>query len=267
VFCDIDAETFCITADSVKRVLTESTKAIVPVHLFGTPAPMDELRSLAARHGVKLVEDAAQAAGATLRGKRAGSLGDAATFSFFPSKNLFCLGDGGAIATDDEDVADKARLLRLHGSRAKQTYLEIGYNSRLDALQAAVLRVLLTRLDSSNANRRALAAEYERAGLAEIVALPQAPLGAEPVHHMYVVRSDRRDTLLEALEGAGIEGRVSYAVPVHRQPAMAKYAAGVDLPETERAAATNMAIPMGPTRSADTAAAAVEALRQAVNSR
>jgi len=168
VFCDIDPDTFCVTADTVKAVLTPRTKAIVPVHLFGNVAPVPELREL----GVPVVEDAAQAAGASLAGVKAGALADAATFSFFPAKNLPCLGDGGAIVTGDDRVAEVARLLRFHGSTDKQTFTEVGYNSRLDEMQAAVLRVLLPELDGWNERRRAAAETYERLGLAEHARLP-----------------------------------------------------------------------------------------------
>src|SRR5215208_4552794 len=154
VFCDIDPETFCVTADTVKAVLTPNTKAIVPVHLFGNVAPIPELREL----GAPVVEDAAQAAGASLDGVKAGALADAATFSFFPAKNLPCLGDGGAIVTDDDEVAELARRLRFHGSTDKKTFTEVGYNSRLDEMQAAALRVLLPELDGWNERRRAAAA-------------------------------------------------------------------------------------------------------------
>ena len=168
VFCDIDPDTFCVTADTVKAVLTPRTKAIVPVHLFGNVAPVPELREL----GVPVVEDAAQAAGASLDGVKAGALADAATFSFFPAKNLPCLGDGGAIVTDDDRVAELARLLRFHGSTDKKTFTEVGYNSRLDEMQAAVLRVLLPELDGWNERRRTAAAAYERLGLGEHARLP-----------------------------------------------------------------------------------------------
>jgi dTDP-4-amino-4,6-dideoxygalactose transaminase len=143
VWCDIDPETFCVTRETVEAALTPRTKAIVPVDLFGNVAPIPELRDL----GVPLVEDAAQAAGAELAGARAGSLGEVATFSFFPSKNLPCLGDGGAIVTDDDELAERMRVLRFHGSRDKNTFIDVGYNSRLDELQAAALRVLLPELD------------------------------------------------------------------------------------------------------------------------
>jgi dTDP-4-amino-4,6-dideoxygalactose transaminase len=227
VFCDIDLDTFCVTPETVRAALTPRTKAIVPVHLFGNVAPADELREL----GVPVVEDAAQAAGGERNGVKAGALGDAATFSFFPSKNLPCLGDGGAITTDDDAVAERARLLRFHGSTDKTTFTDVGYNSRLDAMQAAVLRVLLPELDGWNARRREVAAMYERIGLGGGVALPREVSGSKHVYHLYVVRAQQLPV-----------GRGYYRVPVHRQPAIR---ADVDLPATEEAARTNHALPMG----------------------
>ncbi|MEA2331776.1 MAG: hypothetical protein QOH58_1914 [Thermoleophilaceae bacterium] len=227
VFCDIDPDTFCVTAETVKAALTPRTKAIVAVHLFGNVAPMDELLEL----GPPVIEDAAQAAGAELNGVKAGALGAAATFSFFPAKNLPCLGDGGAIVTDDDGVADLARLLRFHGSKDKKTFSEVGYNSRLDEMQAAVLRVLLPELDGWNERRRAAAAAYERLGLGEHAVLPRETDGAKHVYHLYVARAERLPV-----------GRGYYRVPVHRQPAIASDA---DLPGTEEAARTNHALPMG----------------------
>src|SRR5215211_2629842 len=156
VFCDIDPETLCVTAETVRAALTTRTRAIVPVHVFGNVAPIPELREL----GLPVLEDAAQAAGAELDGRKAGALGDAATFSFYPSKNLPCLGDGGAITTDDDGVAERARLLRFHGSIDKLTFTDVGYNSRLDEMQAAVLRALLPELDGWNERRRATAVAY-----------------------------------------------------------------------------------------------------------
>ncbi|MEX2195810.1 MAG: DegT/DnrJ/EryC1/StrS family aminotransferase [Thermoleophilaceae bacterium] len=242
VFCDVDPETLCVTAETVRPVLTERTKAIVPVHLFGNVAPVPELRAL----GVPVLEDAAQAAGAALGGVRAGALGHAATFSFFPSKNLPCLGDGGAITTDSDEVAERARQLRFHGSVDKTVHTHVGYNSRLDSLQAAVLRELLPELDGWNERRRAAAGAYERAGLGTHVRLPVPVDGASHVHHLYVVRSDDPDVLVETLAAAGVQARRYYATPVHRQPAMERYAAGVSLPATEEAARSIVALPMGP---------------------
>src|SRR3954447_8803010 len=236
VFCDVDPATFCVTPETVKAALTPGTKAVVPVDLFGNVAP--ELREL----GVPVVEDAAQAAGATLGGKRAGAVGDVATFSFFPSKNLPCLGDGGAIATDDGELANRARVLRFHGSKDKDTFTEVGYNSRLDELQAAALRVLLPELDGWTERRRGTAAAYERGGLGEHVELPRPVDGAGPAYHLYVVRHERADELRDSLSAKGIGARPYYRVPVHRQPAMTSDA---DLPGTEEASRTNLALPMG----------------------
>ena len=155
VFCDIDPDTFCVTAETVERAITPATKAIIAVHLFGNVAPVPDLK----RFGLPIVEDSAQAAGASLNGVMAGALGDAATFSFFPSKNLFCLGDGGAITTNDDEIAAKVRRLRFHGSEDKQTFVDVGFNSRLDELQAAALRIFLPELDGWTEARREVAAE------------------------------------------------------------------------------------------------------------
>jgi dTDP-3-amino-3,4,6-trideoxy-alpha-D-glucose transaminase len=227
-YCDIDPDTFNVTRATVEAAMTPRTKAIVPVHLFGNLAPVAELRDL----GVPVIEDAAQAVGGTLDGVRAGALGDAATFSFFPSKNLPCLGDGGAIVTDDDDLAELARVLRFHGSKDKRTFTEVGWNSRLDELQAAVLRVLLPELDGWIDRRRAVAEAYERFGLGDHVELPREPDGARHAYHLYVVRSERELPI----------GRGYYRTPVHRQPAIAS---DVELPATEEAARTNYALPMG----------------------
>lgn len=255
VFCDVDPGTFCVTRETVERALTPRTRAVVAVHLFGNVAPVPEIREL----GVPVLEDAAQAAGAALRDLKAGALGEAATFSFFPSKNLPCLGDGGAIATDDGAVAAAARRLRFHGSEDKLTYTDIGYNSRLDALQAAVLRLLLPELDGWNARRRAVAAAYEDQGIREHCEPPQPVPEADHVYHLYVVRHERPDELAAALRERRVEARGYYRRPLHHQPAMAPYAReGLELPGTDEAARTNLALPMGP-ELADEAVAEVVA--------
>jgi dTDP-3-amino-3,4,6-trideoxy-alpha-D-glucose transaminase len=242
VFCDIDPDTYCVTPETVERALTARTKAIVVVHLFGNVAPVEELR----RFGVPILEDAAQAAGASVRGRMAGALGDVATFSFFPSKNLPCLGDGGAVVTADHELAERLRRLRFHGSADKQSFVEVGFNSRLDELQAAALRLFLPNLDSWNESRREAARAYTEQGLGDLVQLPQPVDGAEPVYHLYVARSARADELLTALAGAGIGARAYYRKPVHAQPPMVEFAAGSPpLPGTEIAARENIALPMG----------------------
>jgi dTDP-3-amino-3,4,6-trideoxy-alpha-D-glucose transaminase len=260
VFCDVDPDTRNVTPDTVRAALTPRTKAIVAVDLFGCPAPVPELREL----GLPVLEDAAQAAGATLGGRKTGALGDAATISFYPSKNLGCFGDGGAIATDDDRVAELARALRFHGSRDKQSFEYVGYNSRLDELQAALLRVLLPQLDTWASGRRAAAAAYLAAGLADHVGVPATPDGASPAWHLYVVTHERADELAASLREQGVQARGYYRTPVHRQPAMAPYAQGVELPVTDGIASTNLAIPMSPVLGADRAERVVGAIAAAL---
>ena len=261
VFCDVDPETMQATAETVRAALTPRTRAAIAVDLFGNVAPIPEIAAL----GVPVVEDAAQAAGARLGARAAGSLGTLATFSFFPSKNLGCFGDGGAIATDDDALADAARVLRFHGSRDKLTYERIGWNSRLDELQAAILRVLLPHLDGWADGRRAAAAHYADAGLGELVALPVATAGAQPAWHLFVVRHERAAALVAALAGAGIGARAYYDVPLHRQPALAPWVpADLDLPATDALAATHLAIPMSPLLDRAAADEVVAAVRAAL---
>ncbi len=259
VFCDVEPETMCVTADTVRAALTPATKAVIAVDLFGNVAPIGEIEAL----GVPVVEDAAQAAGATLDGRAAGSLGTVATFSFFPSKNLGAFGDGGAVTTDDEEIAERVRMLRFHGSRDKQTFELVGQNSRLDEMQAAILRVLLPELPAWCDGRRAAAAHYEAAGLGEHAALPVPVAGADPAWHLYVIRHERADDLASALRAAGIGQKAYYRRPAHLQPAMAPYPPRVELPGTELAARTHLAIPMSPVLSREQADAVVAAVRDA----
>src|SRR3954469_21047015 len=211
VFCDVDPVTFCATADTVRAALTPRTKAVVAVHLFGNAAPVAEIAAL----GVPVLEDAAQAAGSTGPGGRPGALGVAATFSFYPSKNLGAFGDGGAITTGDAELDARIRLLRFHGSKDKGTFELVGHNSRLDELQAAILRVQLPHLDRWCDGRRAGATAYERAGLGELVELPRPAPGSDPAWHLYVVRDEAVDGLAEGLRAAGIGHKVYYRVPAH----------------------------------------------------
>ena len=242
VFCDVDHDTRNVTVETVRAALTPRTKAIVAVDLFGYPAPIDEIRAL----GLPVLEDAAQAAGALRHGVHAGALGTAATFSFYPSKNLGALGDGGAIATDDDSVAELARALRFHGSRDKRSFEHVGYNSRLDELQAAALRVMLPELDSWSEGRRAAAAAYAQAGLGEYVSLPAVAEGIEPAWHLFVVCAPFADELAASLGRQGIEARGYYRVPIHRQPAMREFAPAAELPATDELARTNLALPISP---------------------
>lgn len=246
VFADIDPETDCMSAATVEPVLTRRTRALLPVHLFGNPAPMDELMDLASDRGLRVLEDSAQAAGASYGGRRAGGIGDAACFSFYPGKNLGATGDAGAILTDDDEVARVARLLRVHGQDEPWVHVEVGYNSRLDELQAAALRVLLPHLPRWTEARRSASQAYEQAGIAELVETQQETPGGKSAHHLYVVRTKDRDELSRRLRGVGIETRAYYTTPLNRQPALAGTLPSVTLESCERLASQGLALPMGP---------------------
>jgi dTDP-4-amino-4,6-dideoxygalactose transaminase len=259
VFCDIDRATLNLDpADAAER-LSGRTKAILAVHLFGRPAPLDELPE-----GVPVVEDAAQAFGAALGKRRVGSLGAASTFSFFPTKNLFGLGDGGLVTSNDGTVAERVRLLRHHGSGDKETFEAVGYNSRLDELQAAALRLFLPHVDGWNAARREAAARYAELGLGELCELPADAPGH--VYHMFVVLSPERDRIAEALRGAGIGCATYYRTPLHLQPVFASlgYEEG-DLPESERASRETIALPLWPWITVEQQERVVETVRAAVS--
>jgi len=254
VFADIDPVTLDLDPADVAGRITERTKVIVPVHLFGRPAPLAELAAL----GVPLLEDAAQAFGA----EGVATTGVCSTFSFFPTKNLFALGDGGLVACTDDAVAETVRRLRFHGSRDKQTFELIGANSRLDAVQAAMLRVFLPQLPGWNAARREAAARYAELGLGDAVELPADEPGH--VYHMYVVRTEARERITAALAADEIACAAYYVTPLHLQPAMAYlgYRPG-SLPETERAAAENLALPMWGGIDGDRQARVVSTVRAA----
>jgi dTDP-4-amino-4,6-dideoxygalactose transaminase len=263
VFCDVDRDTCNITADTVRPAITAKTKAIVAVDLFGMPAEIAEIKDA---FGLPVIEDAAQALGASLDGVKAGALGDIATFSFYPSKNLGAFGDGGAITTDDDELAAKVQALRFHGSRDKQSFEYIGYNSRLDEIQAAILRILLPNIDAWCDGRRAGAQAYIDAGLGDHLELGGAPLGATPAWHLYVASHPDADAKLKLLNDAGVQARAYYRVPLHRQPAMAPYVNGngaaLELPITDELARINLALPISPVFTRAQADEVVAALAQ-----
>jgi dTDP-4-amino-4,6-dideoxygalactose transaminase len=259
VFCDVDPDTYCVTAETVRAALTPRTKAVIAVHLFGNVAPVAEIEAL----GVPVLEDAAQAAGSICTTGRPGALGTAATFSFFPSKNLGCFGDGGIITTSDEQIAERARTLRFHGSHDKVTYEQVGYNSRLDELQAAVLRVQLPHLDAWADGRRQAAEHYEEAGLGELVTLPKPVAGSAPAWHLYVISHPQIVRIEAALADAGVGRKAYYRTPVHLQAPMGQWAGNVQLPATERVAADHLAIPMSPVLTREQAEEVLAAVRRA----
>jgi dTDP-4-amino-4,6-dideoxygalactose transaminase len=259
VFCDVDPDTMLVTPETVRAALTPRTKAVIVVHLFGNVADVAGIEAL----GVPVLEDAAQAAGSTgPEGARPGAMATIATFSFYPSKNLGAFGDGGAVTTHDAALADRVRTLRFHGSADKVDYVDVGYNSRLDELQAAILRVQLPQLDGWAA-ARAAAGELYASALDGLVRPPVATPGSRPAWHLYVVRHPQADALGAALTQRGIGARAYYRTPVHAQPPMAPYAPAVPLPGTEEAARTHLAIPMSAALTADQVDEVADAVRAA----
>jgi dTDP-4-amino-4,6-dideoxygalactose transaminase len=245
-----DEATWNIDPKRIEEAITPRTRAIMPVHLYGAPADMDAIREIAQRHHLRVIEDAAQAHGARYRGQRAGSLGDAAGFSFYPGKNLGALGDGGAITTNDDDLAERLRKLRNYGSSTKYQHDVEGVNSRLDEMQSAVLRAKLPHLDEDNAQRAAVADRYREALANTPVELVQVPGNAESAWHLFVVRTPRRDALRDYLTSRGIGTQIHYPVPCHRQGAYA-HQAWPALPVTEGLQSQILSLPMAPYLSAD----------------
>ncbi len=275
ILADIDERTLNLSADSVEETLArtrERAACVMPVHLYGQCADMTALGALRERRGLKLVEDAAQAFGATWEGVRAGGLGDAAAFSFYPTKNLSAFGDAGMVTTRDANTAERAAVLRVHGMRRRYYHDEVGWNSRLDALQAAVLRVKLRRVEAGNQRRRALAALYQerfmKAGLVgattkDGVVLPFTDPRGVPVFHQYVIRAPRRDELRERLSAQSIGSEVYYPLPLHLQKSLEGlgYRLG-DLPRSEQAATEVLALPIYPELRMEELESVVEAVRR-----
>ncbi|GEM90769.1 DegT/DnrJ/EryC1/StrS family aminotransferase [Oceanithermus desulfurans] len=247
VFVDIDPRTFNIDPELIPAALTERTRAIVPVHLYGQAADMDPILAIAKEHGLKVLEDTAQAFGGEYKGRKLGTLGDAGAFSFFPTKNLGGFGDGGLLATNDDEVAEMARMLRAHGAKKKYQNEILGYNSRLDALQAAVLRVKLRHVDAFNQARRELAHAYTARldELAGVTPPHEAPYGVH-VYHQYTVRvaDGKRDVVAAGLAERGVGTMVYYPTPLHQLP-VCDYAE-CTFPEAEQAAREVLSLPMSP---------------------
>ncbi len=247
VLCDVGRDGL-IDVESMQAAITERTRAVIPVHLYGQCANMDAIAEVARRHGIKIVEDAAQAHGAEFRGRRAGGLGDVAAFSFYPSKNLGCLGDGGAITTNDTEIYERMRLLSNYGSVRKYQHEIVGRNSRLDEIQAAVLRVRLTDLEICNERRKAAAARYRQALAGLPLALPTEHSRGKHVYHVFAVNvssSDERGRLREHLKERGVDTQCHYPLPVHDQPAYAS-ATWPTFEHASRQARTTLSLPMFP---------------------
>jgi dTDP-4-amino-4,6-dideoxygalactose transaminase len=242
-----DARTFNIDPALIEAAVTPRTKVILPVHLYGQPADMDPIVAIARKYGLRVLEDGAQAHGARYKGMRVGTHGDAVTWSFYPGKNLGAAGDGGAVTTNDPQIADSLRVLRNYGSRVKYVNEVQGYNSRLDPLQAAILRVKLTHLDEWNSRRRSIAQFYQTGLAGSGLTLPHVPEWAEPVWHLYVVQHPQRESLQRALTDVGVGSLIHYPIPPHRQQAYAQ--AGWDrgaFPLAEQMADSVISLPIGP---------------------
>lgn len=245
VLVDVDPETYSIDVSLVERAITNHTRAIIPVHLYGHPADVDPIMEIAEKYGLVVIEDACQAHGAKYKGKRAGSLGHAAAFSFYPSKNLGAYGDGGMVVTSDERVSDSVRMLRNYGEREKYHHVLQGYNHRLDTLQAAVLRVKLGHLDAWKAARRRCAQLYDELLAQSPAVTPVEADYAEHVYHLYVIRVQHRDGLRTCLHEKGIQAGIHYPVPIHLQPAYRNLGhARKSYPVTEQYAEEVLSLPM-----------------------
>jgi dTDP-4-amino-4,6-dideoxygalactose transaminase len=258
-----DARTYNLDPEKIESAITSRTRAIMAVHLYGQPADMDAIREVADRHGLKVIEDAAQAHGAKYKGRQAGSLGDAAGFSFYPGKNLGAFGDAGAVTTNDAELAERIRMLRNYGSKVKYHNEIKGFNSRLDELQAAFLREKLKMLDQWNERRLKVAAYYNAhlAGIAGM-SMPYVPEWADPVWHLYVVRHAARDKLSEHLANAGVQTLIHYPIPPHLQHAYAElgFHAG-DFPVAEAIHREVLSLPIGPHMPAESVARVAQSLK------
>ena len=267
VFVDIEPRTFTMNPAAIEDAITDRTRAVIPVHVFGQCADMDPIRAVAARHGLAVIEDAAQAHGARYRGLRAGIVGDFGCFSFYPTKNLGAAGEGGIVVTDDERGAEQIRALRNWGERAKYEHAVRAFNMRMDALQAAVLRVKLRHLDEWTNRRRRIAQRYDEALDGIGLQLPREMEYARHVYHLYTVRARERDGLQKLLAADGIATGVHYPIPIHLQPAWADlgYAAGA-FPEAERAAGDVLSLPLYPEMTDEQVETVVSSVRRAVAS-
>ena len=246
VFVDIDPKTFNIDPAAIESAITGKTRAVMPVHLFGQPVDMAQISGLCERNGLLLIEDCAQSFGASINGHQTGSLGISAGYSFFPSKNLGCYGDGGLVATSSDEVAAKVRMLRNHGSEVRYYHDVIGYNSRLDEIQATILRVKLRHIDEFNRERRRVAHRYCELMTDLPVQTPYEDGLGVHVYHQYTLLCDRREAVMEALQKAGVSSAVYYPVPLHQQKVFAESCAGLSLPITESVSKRCFSLPIYP---------------------
>lgn len=261
VFVDIDPQTFNIDPALIEAAITPATRAIIPVHLFGQPADMAAIRGICERHNLLLIEDCAQSFGAAANGAMTGSLGLLGCFSFFPSKNLGCYGDGGLVTCATQALADEVKVLRNHGSRVRYHHSVIGYNSRLDDIQAAILRVKLKRIDEFNTGRRRVAHLYSDL-LKDVATVPHEDGKGVHVYHQYTILTDRRDQVMARLSERQIASAVYYPIPLHKQEVFAESCAGISLPISEDVASRCMSLPIYPEMSDDSARLVAETVRE-----
>jgi len=269
VFVDIDESTYNIDPTKIEAAITPRTKAIIPVHLFGQPADMDPIMDLARAHDLRVLEDAAQAHGAEYKGRRIGSLGDAAGFSFYPGKNLGAFGEGGAITTNDEELRDRINILRDHGQSKKYHHKVVGWNGRMDGIQGAVLSIKLKRLNQSTAGRRSNAAHYDRL-LADVegVIAPSTSPDLHHVYHIYAIRVADREHVMKEMGERGIATAIHYPVPIHLQEAYRELGYGPgSFPVAERCAAEFVSLPMFPELKPEQVEQVVAALREVLDAR
>lgn len=260
-----DPATFNMDPAKLEAAITPRCKAIIAVHLYGQPADMDAIRAVANCHSLKLIEDAAQAHGAYYKGQRVGGLADAAAFSFYPGKNLGCLGDGGAVTTNDSELAERVRVLSNYGSKVKYRHDVKGFNSRLDELQAALLREKLKKLDEWNLRRKDIAKRLLDGLAGTSLGLPHVPAWADPVWHLFVVRSAQRDRLQQALQALDVATLIHYPIPPHRQGAYAEEFAGASYPVSERIHGEVLSLPIGPQMRAEQVRGVIERVREAIS--
>lgn len=261
VFIDIDPRTYNLDPALIEAAITPKTTAIMPVHLFGQPADLHSIKAICERHGLKLVEDCAQSFGARIGGRQTGTHGICAGYSFFPSKNLGCFGDGGLVVTSSAEVADRVRKLRNHGSEVRYYHDIIGYNSRLDEMQAVILRIKLRHIDAFNANRQRVARLYSELMADLPIITPHEDGIGEHVYHQYTVLSDARDAIMEKLKSEGIASAIYYPIPLHQQNVFAEDYAGVSLPVTESVASRCFSLPIYPELENETIQRIVSVIR------
>ncbi len=263
VFVDIDPQTFNIDPALIEAAITPRTKAVIPVHLFGQPADMAPIMSVCKKHNLLLIEDCAQSFGAAINGKMTGTLGSLGCFSFFPSKNLGCYGDGGLITCTTAELAEQIKVLRNHGSRVRYHHSEIGYNSRLDDIQAAILRVKLKRIDDFNSGRRRVAHLYSEL-LKDVVSVPFEDNKGEHVYHQYTLLTDKRDIIMAKLAEQQISSAVYYPIPLHKQDVFAEACAKVSLPVAEGVASRCMSLPVYPEMTDESVRLVAKTIKEAL---